>query len=59
MSSPSARHGLTYPLGVEVLLDSECVHHTGGRPAALDVGEEHDEQSELVVFHSVRQRTRK
>lgn len=46
----------THPLGVEVLLDRERVHHTGGGPAALDVGEQNNEQSELVVFHSVWQR---
>lgn len=42
----------TYSLGVKVVLDCKTVHNTGGRPAALNVGQENHQQGKLVVFHS-------
>lgn len=43
---------LAHPLGVEVLLDVEAVHDAGGGQAALDAGQQHQQQGHFRRFHS-------
>lgn len=48
----------TYSLAVKVVLDCKAVHNAGGRPAALNVGQENHQQCKLVVFHSEQRRSK-
>lgn len=43
---------LAHPLGVEVLLDVEAVHDARGGQAALDAGQQHQQQGHFSRFHS-------